>query len=399
MQEYEEPRRRMTRGLTVTMAIASGCAAANLYYNQPLLAQIARSYNVPQAQAGILPPLCQIGYATGLFLLVPLGDILERRRLIVTLFAIVTAGLLLCAAAPTLPLLAVASYAVGVSTVMAQLLIPFAVTLSEPGERGRIVGNLMSGLLLGILLSRTVSGFIGPQFGWRTMYLLAAAVMAILAIILRLLLPEGRSHALMTYGALMKSVIRLVREQPVLRWSALSGGLLFGTFSAFWATLDFLLESPAYHLGPELGPRIAGTFGIVGAVGALAASFAGRLADKFSPRAIVGAMTFVTLLAYGIFAGFGYHIAGLILGVIVLDWGVQAGHVANQTRVYALLPNAHSRLNTVYMSSYFVGGSLGSYLAVRGWKAAGWGGVCEVGASFAIAGLLAHTLAGMKKRV
>ena len=351
MQENETPR-RMSRGLTVTMAIASGCAAANLYYNQPLLAQIARSYNVPQAQAGILPPLCQIGYATGLFLLVPLGDILERRRLIVTLFLIVTAGLVTCATAPNLPALAVASYAVGVSTVMAQLLIPFAVTLTKPENRGRIVGNLMSGLLLGILLSRTISGFVGPHFGWRTMYLLAAVVMATLAVVLRLLLPEGRSHSHMTYGALMRSVLRLVREQPVLRWSALSGGLLFGTFSAFWATLDFLLESPAYHLGPKLGPQIAGLFGLVGAVGALAASFAGRLADRFSPRAIVGSMTFVTLLAYGIFAGFGYHLVGLILGVIVLDWGVQAGHVANQTRVYALLPNAHSRLNTVYMSTY-----------------------------------------------
>ena len=278
---------------------------------------------------------------------------------------------------------------------MAQLLIPFAVTLSEPGERGRIVGALMSGLLLGILLSRTVSGFIGPKFGWRAMYLLAALVMALLAVVLRSLLPTGHSHAHMTYSALMQSVFRLIREQPVLRWSALSGGLLFGTFSAFWATLDFLLEGPAYHYGPKMGPHITGTFGVVGAVGALAASFAGRLADKFSPRAIVGAMTFVTLLAYGIFAEFGYHLFGLIIGVIVLDWGVQAGHVANQTRVYALLPNAQSRLNTVYMSTYFVGGSLGSYLAVRGWKASGWPGVCEVGAGFALAGLLAHLLSGI----
>ena len=382
----------MKRSLLVTMAIASGLAAANLYYCQPLLNQIAHSLHVTQAQVGILPPLNQVGYATGLLLLVPLGDILERRRVIIVLFGLVTLWLLLAANAPTLTVLAIASYLTGVTTIMAQMLLPFAITLSKPEERGKVVGSIMSGLLLGILLSRTVSGFVGDTLGWRWMYGLAACVMVCVAMVLRVLLPESPPQSAMSYFNLLRSVVQMAREQPVLRQSAFSGGILFACFSAFWATLVFLLASPAYGYGP----KIAGLFGLVGAAGALAAPVTGRLADTRSPRLLVGLMLFLVLASYVFFLAFGLHLWGLIIGVIALDWGVQAGHVANQTRVYALVPGAQSRLNTVYMSSYFIGGSCGSYLGALGWSRAGWNGVCAVGIGFACVGLLAHFLANVR---
>ncbi|MBV9866666.1 MAG: MFS transporter [Abitibacteriaceae bacterium] len=387
----------IARSLLWTMAIASGLAAGNLYYNQPLLDQIGRNFAVTQRQVGILPSLSQFGYASGLFLLVPLGDILERRRLIVSLCCLVILSLIVAACAPTLLILALSTYAIGLLTIMAQVLLPFAAHLAAPEERGKIVGSIMSGLLIGILLSRTVSGFVGDQWGWRTMYWLAAGLMMIMTFALRVLLPQDQPAAALSYRELLASIFQLVREQPILRESALSGALVFACFSAFWATMVFLLDSPAYHLGA----RVAGSFGLVGAAGALAAPLVGRLADKSSPRLLVQGATCLILLGYVIFWLFGFHIWGLVLGVILLDLGVQSAHISNQTRVFSLLLGAHSRLNTVYMVSYFIGGSAGSYLGALGWSLGQWHGVCMVGVSCSLLllgyFLVSYLLAGKRE--
>ena len=385
----------MNRPLVLTMAVACAISVANLYYNQPLLALMARSFGVTETQVGVIPTLSQIGYAVGLGLLAPLGDIRERRRLILVMLCAVSAALASAALSPTLSLLALASLTIGLTTVVPQMLIPFAVHLSPPAARGRTVGIMMGGLLLGILLSRTVAGFVGAGPGWRAMYWIGAGLMLVLAGVLRLLLPESHppEHAL-TYGGLLRSVVRLAREQPVLREAALSGALLFAAFSAFWATLVFHLSSPAFRLGSEA----AGLFGLVGAVGALAAPVIGRLADRHSPQFLVGLGTGITLASYLAFWAVGGSLWGLILGVVLLDLGVHAAQVSNQTRVYSLLPAATSRLNTVYMVAYFVGGSAGSLLGTLGWSAGRWNGVCLVGVALTGTALLTHGLAAARKR-
>jgi predicted MFS family arabinose efflux permease len=251
----------------------------------------------------------------------------------------------------------------------------------------------MSGLLIGILAARTVSGFVGEYLGWRAMYLLAAALMVALAVALRALLPESQpEHAGVSYLRLLASIARLLRDEPVLRQSCLFGALSFGAFSAFWTTLAFHLTAPAF--GYPSG--VVGLFGLVGVVGAMAAPLAGRSADRRNPRWGVGWGLACVLLAYAVLLVGGQSLAGLVLGVILLDLGAQASHISNQSRIYAVRPEARSRMNTGYMVAYFTGGAAGSYAAVWGWERSGWGGVCAVGLTLAVAGLLAFVATGIE---
>ncbi len=382
------------RRIVLIMAVAAGFSVANLYYNQPLLAQMGHSVHASARQIGFIPTASQIGYATGLLLVVPLGDIVERRKLIVLLLTLVTFALAATALAQNLAMLTFGSLAVGITTVVPQVLIPFSVQLSTPENRGKTVGVVMSGLLLGILLSRTLSGFISHAYGWRAVYWMAVGLMILLGVTLRYVLPQSVPTASMSYGQLLRSLVPLARREPVLRQAALSGSLLFGAFSAFWATLIFLLESPVYHYNEQ----VAGLFGLVGAAGAMAAPIFGRLADKGSPRRLVGWMAGVVLISWIVFYRFGLHLWGLVLGVILLDLGVQAAQVSNQTRVYALSSSEHSRLNTVFMVSYFMGGSAGSLLASYGWSVARWQGVSCVGLAFVGVALITHALAKTPER-
>jgi predicted MFS family arabinose efflux permease len=306
---------------------------------------------------------------------VPLGDRLDRRRLIVGTLLAVAAALGLAALAPGPGWLALACFGIGATTVAAQIIVPLAASLAGPHERGRVVGTVMSGLLLGILLARTVSGTVGAHFGWRAMYALAAALMLGLALLLRLSLPADPPRGELRYLALLGSLWELLRTQPVLREASLFGGLAFGAFSAFWVTLAFLLAGPPYGYGSE----VAGLFGLVGVAGALAASAAGRLADRTDARRTSGAALLIALASYAVFWLLGDRLWGLVLGVVLLDLGVQAAHISNQTRVYSLIPEARSRLNTVYVVIYFIGGSLGSALGTLAWSRLGWSGVCAVG--------------------
>lgn len=391
----EAPAAALTRPLLITMAVACGLGIANLYYNQPLLGQIGRDLHADARAVGVLPMLTQAGFAAGVFLLAPLGDVLERRRLVLTVLVLVTISLGLAALAPTLPLLAAASLAVGVFSVTSTLVLPFAIALARPEERGAIVGTIVGALLIGILASRTLSGFVGDLWGWRTMYALAAVLMILLALTLRKLLPESRPPASLRYGALLRSMLHLVRDEPLLREATWNGMLCYAALSAFWATLVFLVESPAYHMGPAA----AGLFGLVGAGSASAAPLVGRLADRVSsPRVIVGAAGAVMLAAFVLLWAFGTHLWGLIAGVILLDIAAQTATVSNQATVYSLSAEAHSRLYTIYRAAYSLGGAAGAYLGALGWSLWGWNGVCLVGVTLLGAALAAHGYAQRRSR-
>jgi predicted MFS family arabinose efflux permease len=366
------------------MAVGCGLSVANLYYNQPLLVQMARSFGVPAPRTGLVATLSQVGYALGLLLFVPLGDLLERRSFVTAMLGAVTLALLAVAVAPGFAWLAAASLVLGATTVVPQVLIPFAAGLASPAERGRVVGTVMGGLLIGVLSARTVSGFVGTYFGWRAMYLVAAALMVALAVAMRLLLPRG-TPALsgISYPALLRSTWGLFRVESVLRQSCLFGATGFGAFSAFWTTLAFYLAGPPFGYGGD----VAGLFGLIGVVGALAAPLVGRLADRRSPRFTIALGLGCMLAAFAVLYGLGDQLWGLAVGVVLLDLGAQTNHISNQARIYGLRAEAHSRLNTAYMVAFFLGGSLGSYAASRAWGRLGWAGVCLVGASFLLLGL------------
>ncbi|WNG18503.1 MFS transporter [Cystobacter fuscus] len=375
---------RLRPGLVWLMALASGLAVANLYYHQPLLGDIGRTFQASDRAVGLVATVSQVGYALGLLLIVPLGDSLERRRVIVLMTLLVGLALTGVALAPNLPTLVLASGLVGVTTVVPQLLVPFAAHLAAPEQRGRVVGQVMSGLLIGILLSRTAAGLVGVQFGWRSMFWFAAGLMLVLAGGLRLTLPHQPASTSWSYPALLRSLVVLVREEPVLRLHSLLGALTFGAFSAFWSTLALHLHALPQHYGA----RVAGLFGVVGVAGAIAAPLVGRYSDTRGDRRINAFSLGVLLVSFVVLGVAGQWLWGIALGVILLDLGAQANHISNQARVYALRPEARSRLNTVYMVTYFVGGALGAWLGSLAWSNLGWTGVCAVGGLLPLVGLL-----------
>ena len=384
MQTSSSSQAPMSPGLVWLMSAASGATVANLYYNQPLLGDIGRALGGAGGMLGLVPTLTQVGYAVGMLLIVPLGDSHERRRVIVLMSVLVSIALVGTALAPTLPWLVVASFVVGITTVSPQLLIPFAATLATPAQRGRVVGTVMSGVLIGILLSRTAAGFLGTYLGWRAMFWVAAALMLALALLLRFTLPAQPAMAAMPYPALLRSLGYLARTEPVLRLHALLGALTFGSFSAFWATLALYLESLPQHYGP----RVAGLFGVVGVAGAAAAPLVGRYADVRGDRRINALAIAVLLASFVVLWLLGHSLWGIALGVVLLDVGAQANHISNQTRVFALKPEARNRLNTLYMVTYFTGGATGAWAGTTAWTRWGWLGVCAVGAAMSLLALV-----------
>jgi predicted MFS family arabinose efflux permease len=373
----------MRPGLVWMMAAAAGLSVANLYYHQPLLGDIGQTFQASDRALGLIPAFSQVGYALGLLLVVPLGDSLERRRVIVVMTALVSLALMGVALSPSLPWMVVASGLVGVTTVVPQLLVPFAAHLAPEEQRGRVVGTVMSGLLIGILLSRTASGFLGVRFGWRAMFWIASALMLLLVGVLRFTLPSQHASSPLPYPALLRSLVGLVREEPLLRLHSVLGALTFGGFSAFWATLALYLHSLPQHYGAQ----VAGLFGAVGVAGAVAAPLVGRYADVRGDRRITAAAIGVLLLSFVVLGVLGRWLWGIALGVILLDLGAQANHISNQTRVYSLRPEARNRLNTVYMVTYFAGGATGAWLGSLAWSRWGWSGVCAVGGAMALTGL------------
>lgn len=368
------------------MTISSGLVVANNYYNQPLLGEIARTFGVPEAQAGIISMLTQAGYAIGLLFVIPLGDMLRRKRLILTDFVLIIFSLLLAAFAGNIYMLMFASLLIGATSVVPQLFVPMAAQLARPERRGKAIGTVMSGLLVGVLLSRTVSGFVGAHLGWRAMFMIAAGMMFLLGIALFFMLPEVHPDYKGSYKSLMRSLGTLIKKEPLLRLSAARGALTFACFGGFWTTLVFLLEEPPFNAGSEL----AGAFGLVGAGGAIMASVMGRLADRMNTRHIITVTTCMIILSYVVFGIFDQSIVGLVVGVVLLDLGLQATHIANQTLVFSLNPQARNRLNTVYMVTYFTGGATGTLLASQAWHLWQWDGVVLVGLVFSSLALLVH---------
>ena len=357
------------------MAISTGVIVANIYYAQPLLADIARDFHLTVTLAGFMAMLMQIGAACGMLLFVPLGDTQERRSLITTLLLGACASLVLLATARNVWWLAAGAITVGLLASTVHVIVPYAAQLAPPAERGRVLGFVFSGLLFGILLARTFSGYIGAQWGWRSVFWIAAAMMLILAALIRTQLPASEPRVQLSWADLMMSSGQLIRQHAGLRESALIGALGFAAFSAFWTTLIFRLQTPPFHYGSA----VAGLFGLVGAVGAAGAPIVGHFADKYGPRRAILLALLTAVLSF-LIMGFGGHtIAGLAAGVVFLDLGIQASHVSNQTRIYALDANARSRLNMVYMVCYFAGGASGSYLGALAWRMAGWWGVCGFG--------------------
>lgn len=337
------------------------------------------AFGASAEQIGWIPTLTQFGYAVGMLLLIPLGDQIERRGLIFVSTVISGLSLLGMAFAPNIAFAIAMSFAIGLLTLTPQFIIPFAAHLASPAKRGQVVGMVMSGLLLGILLARTVSGFVGEAFGWRVMFASASIVLFLLAFVLRTLLPKSEPTFAGSYWSLLRSVFQLIKEQPALRESMVIGGTLFGAFSGFWATLIYLMESPAF----QLGPRTVGLFGILGAAGALTAPIVGRFADKKSPRAAIAFGIALCALAFLVYWVWGAHsLIALGIGVLLMDVGLQGAHIANQSRVFSMIPEARSRLNTAYMFAYFMGGAAGSWSASYAWGLYQWSGVCVAGLIF-----------------
>lgn len=376
----------LSKILVLIMAAAGGIVVANLYYAQPLLSEIARTFKVSEGSIGIVAMLTQMGYATGMFFILPLGDIKERRGLIVLMLYLASAALLLMSYSFNIPILLFAAFAVGFTSVVPQLIVPLAAQLANPRDRGKIIGTVMSGLLIGILLSRTFSGIVGQAFGWRVVYRIGTILMILLATMLKVSLPITKPTSDLKYSSLLKSLWDILKEESVLREASINGAMMFATFSAFWTSLIFLLESPVY----KLGPQAAGLFGLVGVGGALTAPLVGRLADKKSPRFTVGIAIVISTLAYICFWALGFKIWGLIIGVIFLDLGTQSGLVSNQSRTQALNAEKRNRINTIFMVSYFLGGSLGSILGAYSWARYGWTGVCITGLIFQLIAIIAH---------
>ncbi|HVW96370.1 MAG TPA: MFS transporter [Mucilaginibacter sp.] len=367
------------------MTIATALIVANLYYNQPLLEDIARTYHATRAKAGRVSMFTQMGYATGMLFLAPLADMVKRKRLMLVVFAFIFLSLIITALSPSINLLIIASFFLGAASMIPQLLVPMAAHLAKPAERGKKIGVIMSGLLIGILLSRTFSGYIGDYFGWRAVYYIAAGITVVMWLMIGIFLPEVEPEYKGTYRKLMASLADLIRQEPGLRLAALRGALCFACFSAFWTTIVFLLKQNF-----NLGSDVAGEFGLVGAFGALAAGLMGRLSDKTDAYKLSGFTLLLILVSFVIFYFSAHSMAGLIIGVIILDMGVQATHISNQSIIFALRPEARNRINTIYMVTYFIGGSVGTFFATQLWKNYQWTGVCVTGTVISIVTLIIH---------
>jgi len=371
---------RLSNGLVAVMAVATGAVVANLYYAQPLLHQIARTFHVGPAAAAAVITCTQVGYAAGLVLVVPLGDLHPRRRLVVIVYCVAALALLCCAVAPNLWFFGVASVLTGGASVAGQIMVPFAADLASAERRGRVVARIMTGLLTGILLARTVSGLVAEVAGWRAIYWISAGAMLAFAVILRRVLPDEPDRPGVPYWDLVRSSFRMLLDQPVLRRRAWHGACAFAAFSVLWTSLAFLLSGPPY----DYSNAVIGLFGLAGLAGVAAANLAGKLADSARTTATTVVCGVLLTASFGLLALGKTSLAALLAGIVVLDIGTQGMQITNQAIIYALAPDARSRINSAYMFCYFVGGAVGSVTAGVALAAWGWDGVCLLGVAFGL---------------
>jgi len=390
----EETASRLTRSTTLLLSVATGLSVASLYYAQPLLADIRRTMHLGSVEAGLVVTVTQLGYAISLLLLVPLGDLLERRRLVTVMCLLSAVSLAAAGLVSDAPLLYLCALVIGFFSTTAQMLVAFTAMLAGPAQRGRAVGTVMSGLLLGILLARTAAGYLALLGGWRTVYFVAAVLMALLGIALRAWLPTSPPVGTLRYGALLRSVFALLREERLLRVRSAYGALGFAGFSALWTPIGLMLAAPPYHYSAST----IGLFGLAGVAGAGAAGFAGRAADRGRVRLVTGAGAVLLTVAWLPLALGGHSLIALVIGIVVFDLACQALHITNQSQIYTLRPEARSRLTAAYMLCYFVGGVVGSALASLVYTSAHWGGVCVLGAALGAAACLLWLLEAVRRR-
>lgn len=374
----------LSPALILLMSVATGLAVASNYYAQPLLDTIARAFDLSASSAGFIVTAAQLGYAAGLLFLVPLGDMFERRMLIVSMTLLAAGGMLITASSQSLTMMIVGTALTGLFSVVAQILVPLAATLASPEKRGKVVGTIMSGLLLGILLARTVAGLLASLGGWRTVYWVASVLMVVMALALWRGLPKVKQENHLNYPQLLASVFSLFTQDKLLRTRALLGCLTFANFSILWTSMAFLLAAPPFNYSEG----VIGLFGLAGAAGALGARPAGGLADKGKSHMTTTAGLNLLLLSWAAIWYGHVSVLALIVGILVLDLTVQGVHITNQTVIYRVKPEARNRLTAGYMTSYFIGGAAGSLISASAWQHAGWSGVCGIGAIVAALNLV-----------
>lgn len=385
----------LTSSLILLLSITCGVVVANMYYIQPIGTKVATSLSVSTSAIGILTMLTQLGYALGLLFLVPLGDVVDRPKLIIRMAALSAISLLAAFFAPSFTLFACASFLIGLLSIVPQIIIPYGAVLAGPKARGKVMGTLLSGLLVGILLSRTVSGIVASLFSWRMIYLFALVLVAILTGLLYWKMPRTqiKTTSSVSYLDSLKSLPYLVKTQRLLREASISGFFMFGTFSIFWSTLIFYISSPVYHWGTFE----AGILAIFGLSGAVAAPIVGRLSDSYSERKIVGMGLAMQTLSFVALLVAGSHLVVLLVAIILLDVGNQFGQVANQTRVQGLGEAASNRNNTVFMFMYFIGGATASLLGTTMWQQFGWLGVTLTGLAFQLCAYICQYIIFQKR--
>ncbi len=386
----------ISRPLVVLLAIACGSTVANMYYAQPLLPTLGRAFGTSTGTTGLLVTVGQIGYVGGLAFLVPLGDLVERRRLITSVMFATVVFQAVAAAAPDIEVFASMALLVGLTTFVAQVIVPMSAHLAAEHEQGRVVGLVMSGLLIGVLLSRTVSGLIAQLLGWRAVFAFAALLMIVLGTVMRRALPKVKPTSDLAYRSALASVLSLIRHEPVLRMRMLLGGCVFGCFSLLWTSLAFLL-SGVHGSHFDYGNATIGLFGLAGVAGAATAQVAGRLADGGHNRVVTTVTLLATASSFGVLFLGAHSVIVLILGIMLLDLGVQGTQISNQSAIYQLDPNARSRITTAYMTAYFLGGTVLSAVAGALYAADGWGAICILGAATGAAGTLAWALVTFRR--
>lgn len=377
------------------MAIATAFIVANIYYCQPLILLIAKEFNINASVAGHTAYLTQAGYAVGLLFLVPLGDMFERKKQIVFTTGLAVLALVMAATAQTFLILEIACFLIGFSSCVPQLILPLSAHLAAPNQRGKVVGIIMSGLLVGILASRTLSGFVGEIYGWRTMFYIAAIICVAIIFLIQFRFPQSFPNFKDNYKKLMGSITTLVKQEPVLREASAINFFVFMIFGSFWTNMVLLLAHNPYNFKSDQ----IGLFGLVGAVGALTAPLVGKLGDKGKPRIAVGYGLALLFLAQLIFYFYGTQLWFFIFGIILLEMGQQAAHVSNQTRVYALDAAARNRLNTVLMTMSFIGAASGSAIGLALWDKQGWGAICIASAIMAALAFAIYLLTYKKERI
>ncbi|MGW0175165.1 MFS transporter [Rhodococcus sp. NPDC003322] len=366
------------------MAVATGLCAGGNYFNQPLLDSIADALGVSQSTAAVTVTVAQVSYGIGLLFLVPLGDLLDRRALSVGLMLLAAAGQAVSGFAPSIGWLMVGTAAAGLFSVAAQVLVPFAATLAAPERRATAVGTVMSGLLVGILLARSVAGLLSGLGGWQTVYRVSAVLMVVIALALWRALPPSREDLGLGYRGILVSMGRLIRDEPRLRIRSVLGGVAFASVGVVFATMAFLLSGDSFGFDDAA----IGLVGLAGVAGALMANAAGRLADRGFVQATTGTGAVLLCASWGLFALGGHSLPAFLAAMLVADMALQSVHVSNQSVIYTLAPHARARVTSVYMTAYFIGAATGSALGSLAWASAGWPGVCLLGLVLAIVGLL-----------